>query len=445
MAPPIKTTAVTLVLLMLHINALSSAAPVDIDGEELRDWTDVQGRKITAALVAVEGDSVKVKMGGKVYTVLLSQLSEADRGYVRAVAQKRSPSPPATSTQRPPVLSAAERKQVEGSIAGLKTGNIKSRRAAAADLAKLGPKAAPAVAALIESLKVSQQEVEPDPSGAVGSGMAGVVARSPVLMGACCEALLSVGSPARDQLLEGLGNSNQWTRCGCAWVLGRLGDKSAVPPLMRLLNKKERRFVIVQVAESLSLLGDPQAVPAAIKALEDIPLGGGGFRALLKFLAEVDPPAASKWCVALSGSGEPDELRSLAAEIAGKLKDEASLKVLLQALNDPKTTYQACLSLGERDVKEAVPELARVAEDNSNPNIRIEAAWAIGRMGDPRGAAILRDLAASGPEKHVRSKAQESLETLEAGQTSNRRKGTADPHKFGPRFVNLDGTYVRID
>ena len=64
--------------------------------ESFRQWTSNDGNKIDAAFVAVEGDSVKLKLRtGAVATVPLTRLSAADQAFAREAVASPSPSTPA--------------------------------------------------------------------------------------------------------------------------------------------------------------------------------------------------------------------------------------------------------------------------------------------------------------------------------------------------------------
>jgi hypothetical protein len=88
-----------------------------------------------------------------------------------------------------------------------------------------------------------------------------------IVLGAVC--LLALAGPARagkvEELSRLLEDSSYKVRLQAALLLGKLGDKAAVPPLTRALEDKER-LVRAMAAQSLGRLGAPDAGPA-LKAL----------------------------------------------------------------------------------------------------------------------------------------------------------------------------------
>lgn len=59
-----------------------------------RAWTNVDGKKIMAALVSVDGDNATfVKKGGKPFTYAISKLNEEDQATIKEAAEKAKESP----------------------------------------------------------------------------------------------------------------------------------------------------------------------------------------------------------------------------------------------------------------------------------------------------------------------------------------------------------------
>lgn len=75
--------SVVVAIFALLLGEMCVAAPA---ATEPREWTDRQGRKITARLEEIKGRNVVLNVDGDLVTVPLSQLSESDRAFVRGDA-----------------------------------------------------------------------------------------------------------------------------------------------------------------------------------------------------------------------------------------------------------------------------------------------------------------------------------------------------------------------
>jgi hypothetical protein len=335
-------------------------------------------------------------------------------------------------------------------------GSIEARRKAIADAAKPRSVGEKTIQAIIDAMASTADEVEPDPTGGGIPGMqdpGGKMRRAlggrPVLLGASSDALLKISTPAFKQVLRGLDHQNRWVRMGCAWVLGRMANKDAVIPLSALLDKKtEDSNVRGEAASSLKLLGDPRCAPYADRALQSVPMKGGEILQMTTLLAQTDEDLAAKWVRELGKVTAPGELRAVAAQVAGMLKDQPTGDALLTLLKDQDSSVrlEAARSAGIRMEKQAEPVLLPLATTASeNGGVRVQAAWALARLGNPAGKQVLQQLMTDGPD-FARGQAKESLEALQAGKKTNIQERVVSLTKFEPGFVDLGGgLYGRIE
>jgi len=303
--------------------------------------------------------------------------------------------------------------------------------------------------AIIKAMRQRAIDIERDSSPAPLWREREPFGQRPALLGACCEALLSIGQPAYPPAVRGLQHWNRWVRYGCAWVLGRLGNKEAVLPLCAILEKKSENVnVVCQVAESLELLGEPRSAAYAERALRTMPMTPSGFYALAKLLAKIDPAASSRWCHILGKKTQPRRLREVAARVSGMLADSATAILLQNLLTDEHGTAraEAARSLGKRQVKAAEALLLSLATKASeNAGVRVHAAWALARVGNDTGKKVLEEIATKGPG-FAKSQAKESLDALAAGRSENLPTQHRDPKKFGMRFLDLGGgSFASVD
>lgn len=80
---------------------------------------------------------------------------------------------------------------------------------------------------------------------------------------------LVVDPAALETILENK-DSQKWARIASIYSLGLLGERSAVPALIRILsNSHEPIAVRAHAAEALGNIGDPESVPALAEMLRD--------------------------------------------------------------------------------------------------------------------------------------------------------------------------------
>ena len=160
------------------------------------------------------------------------------------------------------------------------------------------------------------------------------------------EILGSLGADATGPLMEALSDPRGDVVCGAASVLGKLGDRKAVPALIGLLAKNMNGSGIA-AAEALGYLGDSESVDALIRAL----------------------------------NGNDSELQSGAARALGYIGDERAVSSLIEALGSEdfslkRIAADALTGIGEG----AVPYLTE-ALLHTERGVRAGAAECITQMG----------------------------------------------------------------
>lgn len=166
-------------------------------------------------------------------------------------------------------------------------------------------------------------------------------------------------------------------------ALGELGDPSAVPILLLALNNRDDHWIAREAAaQALGAIGAPEAVPDLIKAA---------------------------WMV---------DTREAAITALAQIADERAVEVLVTALDpaeDAGVREQALAGLIHIG-RPAVPALTAVVAEGSGeyPNTaqRALAAYALGKIGDPRAHAALEQ-AAQDPSAEVRASASKALGRLQ--------------------------------
>lgn len=84
------------------------------------------------------------------------------------------------------------------------------------------------------------------------------------------EALIEIGAPAIPALIEALLDRKSFYRYSAAEALGRIGNTSAIPALVEVLNDGNNRDLDRESsAEALGSIGDASVIPVLIQALRD--------------------------------------------------------------------------------------------------------------------------------------------------------------------------------
>jgi len=216
--------------------------------------------------------------------------------------------------------------------------------------------------------------------------------------------LLEFGKDIVDPVVELLNDPEWHVRKVAVDILGKLGDKRAIPHLVeRLVDQKAD--ICRTAASSLKKLGeplgekifnavfgdvdailhlsaekDPRSIPPLLKALKDREWK------IRKFSAETlggiaDPETLEPLADALA---DPDAwVRQAAAQALGQLNDPRAIPSLVLCLSDlkPVVRGEAALSLGILKAQEAVDKIIPLLDDG--PDVREKASRTLGEIGGP--------------------------------------------------------------
>ena len=218
------------------------------------------------------------------------------------------------------------------------------------------------------------------------------------------------------QMVESLGDKRGITRLHFAEAIGAIGT-SATPYLIEAVTHHPNPVVRRAAAKTLTLIGDPAAVPTLIHSLLNDPdtvvrtsvtgalarSGEASVAALLDVIAAAETPEDSKglatWALAFIGSAAKihvmkaiaspvPEVRtaviSTLGTIALETRDEATIALLIQALDDADTDArsEATTALSNIQYQPAVPKLVELLHHHSEPETRKAAALALMKMGN---------------------------------------------------------------
>jgi HEAT repeat protein len=182
-------------------------------------------------------------------------------------------------------------------------------------------------------------------------------------------------------------------------ALVKIGDKKAVPSLMKILTTSadEQDFLLNQKAAlGLAELRDPQAIPALVKGMFMTGRGTGIFQECRLALVRIGAPAVEPLVALLEGKNT--EIN----EMATKLKfDEFTPGVV---------PHKAAILLGDLRAKSAVPALVGKLHVKAKGDEHRSALIALGYIGSPAAVdAILAYLKDAKAEATSRASAADAL------------------------------------
>ncbi len=217
------------------------------------------------------------------------------------------------------------------------------------------------------------------------------------------------------QMIECMGDSRGMVRLRYADTLGEIGE-AATPYVVEALLNHANPVVRRAAGKTLTLIGDPTAVPSLVYALlndEDTVVkgsvvgalaktGAASVTALLDILADPIHPESTKghaaWALAFIGpeaapylekaiASESIDVRCAAvgaiAHLAQDQGDEKAYQILIATLSDkdPNVRAETASAIGKLAYLPAIPHLI-IALSDPDSEVRRTAATALGKLGD---------------------------------------------------------------
>ena len=196
------------------------------------------------------------------------------------------------------------------------------------------------------------------------------------------------------------------------WVLGEIGDKRALKPLIRILKKRKDYKIRASAARALSKIGKP-AIEPLLKLLRS---KNSEVRMLAaEALADIGDPAVDRLIDILENIHS--DIRKEAAQILGEIGNKRAIEPLIKALGSRNfgSSIVAIEALDKIDpdwskseeAKKLIP-LSIKAWKDGNTQSRESAVWVLGTLGDERVVEHLIN-ALKDNDKYVRKAAVYAL------------------------------------
>jgi len=202
-----------------------------------------------------------------------------------------------------------------------------------------------------------------------------------------------IGRRALPQLLSALSDTDADVRAGAAVALGKIGDASAVGPIIPLLEDKDLA-VRCRAAEALVNFGDPRILPALVGALKRVEIP----ETVLIFGCQSDPA----W-----------ESASRAAWALGRMRDQRAVEPLIAALDKGDEFFQAHVAEGLGrigDPRAVEPLMAVLRAGGLGDQSAMAAGTALARIGKPAIGPLIAEL------KNERTQTTASISLQEMGE-----------------------------
>jgi len=219
-----------------------------------------------------------------------------------------------------------------------------------------------------------------------------------------------------DQLIQQLESGNREQRVQAAEALGRLGNRKAVPALIKTLNNYNEDYRVRAAAiSSIGQLGDFNAIPDLLDAYRfgaHFPVVGVDYRMIGGVSDESIRAYLRERTIRAIGEilGRTSPKKNKNQEIYSRTVD-----TLIQALKedwetDGRVRAAAAKALGKTRDPKAIPALTELLDRGRNFGEREQAAIALGQIGDPQAVpALLRRLGNGLEDYAVRIAAARSI------------------------------------
>ncbi len=219
--------------------------------------------------------------------------------------------------------------------------------------------------------------------------------------------LIEIGEPAVPKLLKLLNSDDPDMREYAAAILGSIGDKRAVKPLIAMLQGHRRRRYIA--AWALGMMRAKQAIGPLVDALsvKNDAIRKEATRALIN----LGPDAVPALIAALKS---PDtDTREFSIRALGEIEDKRAEEPIIGLLNDKNSgvTEVAALALGSVGTGKSIPPLIKTL-DSRDVTTKVNASISLGQLGAKAAIPMLTAMMKTDKDSYVRQWCARALENI---------------------------------
>lgn len=203
-----------------------------------------------------------------------------------------------------------------------------------------------------------------------------------------------IEGPTFEQAMSGLTHKNQWARIEAVKALGRFPRPEAVEPLTALVARwdSEVSYLAANALGGMGIIAK-SAVPVLMKALDQT-LNGALRQQAVWALGELGDPQAIPAVTKMLNESHIG-LRQSAAHALGRFRHASALPGLTQALRDSNGSVRSSAVEGLAGLgSSSVPAIMAALRDDDR-NVSIKAAEMLDQIQDPRIAPALLEVASS--------------------------------------------------
>jgi HEAT repeat protein/beta-lactamase regulating signal transducer with metallopeptidase domain len=217
--------------------------------------------------------------------------------------------------------------------------------------------------------------------------------------------------------------------------------EASLRTLERIARSDRSTHVRQEAAEALGDLAMPEAAPVLIALARSL-TDPDARREAVEALGARPEPAAAEALASIARLDADRDIQREAVETLGDFADRRGVPVLIElARTHPSVEVrrEAIETLGEAMPADTVlPVLEKLLKDDSDPEVQAEAVDTIAGIDDPKGLAILMDLARSQSSSAIRREAVEAMADRASGRGQG--TGTADQAAIVDLLARLAAT-----